>query len=528
MRIVSRWRRRGRRASVHLAALGLAVAPGSLTAQARGGDSTAAAVRTTGALQDAPISRATYQLGPGDVLDVAILGALNRVFTVSVSPDGTVLLPAMGLQNVSGLTIDRAERSIRELVLRFYREVTVRVSLAQVRAFKVFLVGDVPNPGVRPATAVTRVSELVPAGAGGLQRRNVLLRRASGDTVSVDLVRFAQTGDLRDNPVLREGDALILPTVDETVQIYGRVHFPGVYEHRPGETLADLLQVANGGGPLPSNAADTIRMSRFTGRQEREVRTLTVAEATGAAGTALRVQPFDAFFVPAVANYKVQRIATIGGQVVRPGAYPIRPETTTVRNLVAMAGGFTPEASLVDATLHRVPRGTGSAQARQLEAIPPELLSSDERRILQARARSDPNAVVIDFRALFEAGRAALDHPLESGDSIDVPVRQTGVVVLGAVRTPGIVPFALGRTLSDYVQLAGGYGRRADRRNQTVLKAQLGNLVDSRDVRSIDAGDQIVVPYREPTRYWQRAQQVVTTVAGTVLTIVSLKELLNL
>ena len=495
-----------------------------------------ASVFGAGPLLDAPVSRTAYRIGPGDVLDVALLGDLSRVSPVVVTPEGTVLIPGVGLVRVLGANIDEAERRIRDAVLRYYRNVDVRVSLAQVRSFKVYVVGDVVSPGVRNANAGTRVSEILPDAPADatVKHRNIVLRRASGDSLSIDLLRFRQTGDLSANPTLREGDAVIVPTIDQTVQVYGRVSFPGPYEFRRGETLAELLTVANGAGPFPADAADTIRVTRFVGPEQRDIRAFSRAQATGADGARFVLQPADAVFVPRVANFRVQKTAAVVGQVLRPGTYPIRPETTTVRDLVALAGGFTTEASVADAILRRVPQGSDVQGARQLASVPQDLLSNGERRILQARAQGDTTRVVIDFQSLFARGAAgggALDQTLESGDSLTVPVRRTGVTVLGAVINPGIVPYAPGQGVPYYVRLAGGYARRADRGGQGVLKASDGGRAaarDVRDVRTIDAGDQLVVPFRERSRALQNFQTVATivgTVTGTILSLYTLRQL---
>ncbi|HEX8692070.1 MAG TPA: SLBB domain-containing protein [Longimicrobium sp.] len=517
----------------------LAAQTGADTARARAGAPAAAAVQIpslplpAGPLLDAPVSRAEYRLGAGDVVDVAIFGDYNRVERLPVTPEGTLVVAELGVARVLGLNLDQAEERVRALVYRFYRNVDVTLTLSQVRTFKVFVVGDVAQPGVRAASAVTRVSEIVPPISGGgtgaeVHRRNVVLRRASGDSVPVDLARFLQAGDLSANPTLREGDALVVPTIDRTVQVYGRVQFPGIYEYRPGETLAEFLAVANGGGGFPANAADSIRLSRFVSAGARDIRTLPREAAFGPEGRALVLQPFDAIFVPALANYMVQRTATVLGQVVRPGTYPIRHDTTTVRELVAMAGGFTPEASLVDATLTRQPPPTQGEAVRRLQAIPPELLSDDERRILQVRLAADPTVVVLDFQRLFAEGNDALDQPLQSGDVLTVPVRRTGVTVLGAVLQPGIVPYAPGRDVHYYVNLAGGYSRRADWKDTEVLRARSGSRADLREVRAVDAGDQIVVPFarrRDPLQTLQTLQGVVTVVTGLLLTAFSIERI---
>lgn len=477
-------------------------------------------------LLDAPISRTEYILGPGDVVDVSIFGALNRLHSISVTPEGTLVIPGIGVARVLGLNLDQAQVRVRDLVFREYRNVEVNLTLAQVRTFKVFVLGDVPAPGVRAASSATRVSEVVPGvGGNGVVRRNVLLRRASNDTVKVDLVRFLQTGDLSANPTLREGDALVVPTVDETVQVFGRVAFPGTYEYRQGESLAQLLSITNGGRDFPSDAADSVRLTRFVNREQREFHVFSRAEALGAAGRGFLLQPFDAVYIAALANFKQQRTATIQGQVVRPGTYPIRPDTTTVRDLVMMAGGFTPEASLVDATLRRQPQAGGAAGLRQLQNTPTEALSRTEQQILQIRSQGDQTNVVIDFPTLFAGGRDAYNQTLESGDLLTVPRRRNEVIVLGAVPQPGMVRHAPGRDVNDYIALAGGYSRQANRGDVVILKAKLGTRIDAREARSVDPGDQIIVPFRDRRQLAQTLQTVgtvVTTVTSIILAVIAI------
>jgi protein involved in polysaccharide export with SLBB domain len=482
-------------------------------------------------LLDTPVSRTQYTLGPGDVLTLSMFGNVNRLETLPVTPDGTVVIPSVGVLRVLGLNLDAAQARVRDLVLRLYRDVDVNLTLSRARLFKVFVVGDVPEPGLRIASPATRVSEVVPPiGNNGVVRRNVLIRRASGDTVDVDLVRFRQTGDLDANPPIREGDAVVVRAIDQTVHVFGRVHFPGRYEYREGESLAGFLSIINGSRDFPSNAADTIRLTRFINENQREFYTFSRAEALGPQGQEFILQPFDALYIAALSNFKRQRTAMIQGQVLRPGTYPIQPGVTTVRDLVALAGGFTPDASLTDATLQRHPEGAEGEGARELQNIPPEFLSEDERRILQIRARGGETNVVIEFEKLFAEGQDVYDQALESGDVLRVPERRSGVGVLGAVLQPGLVEYVPGQTIEFFVARAGGYGERADRNDIVVLKAKLDTRMNPKDVTSIDPGDKIIVPFRERRTFLERvaaANSVITTISGVVLTIVGLDRLFD-
>lgn len=476
-----------------------------------------------GPLLDAPVSRSAYVLGPGDRLEISVFGEFNRIFSVPVSPEGSIVLPGIGITRVLGLNLDQAEQRVRQSASRLFRNVDVRLTLAQVRAFKVYVVGSVASPGMRTATAATRVSEVVGdlAGGGGARGRNITLRRASGDSVSVDLIRFVQTGDVSANPTLREGDAVVVPSPDERVQVFGRVRYPGVYEFRPGESLADLLNVANGGAGFPADAADTVRVVRFTGPQSTTQLAFSREEAAGARGRAFVLRPFDGVYVAALSNFMEQKTAAVTGQVRRPGTYPIRPDTTTVRDLVQMAGGFTEQASLVDATLHRQP---GQRVRDELSTIPPELLSSQDRRIVQVRSAADSSSVVIDFTRLATPGTPAYSQTLRAGDVVTVPVRRAEVSVLGAVRNPGLIAYNAGTSVAQYLAAAGGTTRRADRRHAVVLRARTGARLTLREAGSVEPGDAVIVPFREERSTLttiQLVSAIASTITGAVLAAVA-------
>jgi polysaccharide export outer membrane protein len=468
--------------------------------------------------------------GPGDVLQIAIFGEFDQLYQQEVAPEGSLLVPRMGIVEVLGLTLDQAQERVSGLVARYYRSAGVSLTLARVRSFKVFLLGDVDDPGVRVASSATRVSEMVPlTREDGTLHRNVVVTRTGGETVRVDLARFVQTGDLSHNPLLREGDVLLVPSIDKTVQVLGPVTFPGTYEYREGETLGELLRVATGGTGFAANAADSVKLSRFNSDSETTIYTFHRADATGARGLEFPLQPFDAIYIPEVSNFRQQKTATVRGQVRRPGTYPIRPDTTTVRQLVEMAGGFTSQASLVNSSLRRRRAETNVAGgALSLESIPPEFLSDRDRRILQSISYTETNNVVVDFQTLFAGGVDAYDQTLRHGDFLDVPEASQEVLVAGAVIQPGIVGHIPGQPIDYFIELAGGFSQNADAGDLVVLRARSGARVGRRDVQEVEPGDQIVVPFEEPRTlldWLQLTQGVVGTVSGVILTIIGMSQL---
>ena len=476
-------------------------------------------------LIDVPIRRTEYRVGPGDVIGIAIFGAVNRQMHLGVNPEGILVIPRIGLVRVQDLTVEEAESEIREAVFEQLRNVEVFVTLTEVRRFNVFVLGHVPQAGVRSASAVTRVSELLADLPEPSAHRRITIRRANGDSVSVDLARFTLLGDLDANPMLREGDAVIVPAIDERVRAFGRVPFPGAYEYVPGETLAEFLTLVMGGQEWLSDAADSVRLARFVGTRAREVRVISTADAVGSMGQQIRLQPFDAVYVPSRSNYMEQHFAEAQGQVVHPGTYPIEPGITTVSELLAMAGGLTEQASLAAATLRRTVIRRDQAEVTELERMPPELLSEVERGILEIESRGDATNVVVDFEALLQRGESALDQPLQPGDVLFVPRLRNDVVVLGAVHQPGIVPYSGGDGVAHYVRLAGGFSDLADRGDIVVLKGKLGTRLSAREAGALDPGDTVIVPFRERRTFieWmQDISSIVTPITALVLTVIAL------
>jgi polysaccharide export outer membrane protein len=476
-----------------------------------------------GSLLDRKIDRAQYILGPGDRLILSVFGYRNQVFPLTVTPEGTVVVPTVGIVSVDGLSVEEAERAARSRVNRFFPDSEVELSLSGVRSFNLFVVGAVDDPGIRSATAVTRVSEVAPATSEGAILRSTRIRR--GDrTLPIDLTRFLQTGDLRFNPFVREGDVIQIPIVDHTVTVAGEVPYPGTYEYLPKETLADVLRVANGGESFLTRAADTLFIMRFTNDPRGEIIEIPRQEAIGPRGQAMVLHPFDAIFVPTVSRYMRTTQAAIQGEVVRPGRYPIRSEISTVRNLIDMAGGFTHQASTTELLLKREVSIVTDSMTNPLNVIPREILTPDERRILQVTAQNDANVSVIDIRSSPET----LDLPLKEGDALLVPQRREEIIVMGAVARPGLVIHRPGESIDGVVERAGGYVRRADRGDVVVLRTRAGTQLHRSEVEVVQPGDRIVVPFRKHSTFLERvqtAQGVINTFSGLVLTVVGLERL---
>ncbi len=225
----------------------------------------AALVAASGAAAQAAES---YLLGAEDVLSVTVWEHPELSRTVAVRADGTITLPPLGDLPAAGKTAAGLARDIESRVygtLRFTTQATVAVIAFNSR--KVYLAGQVASPGRYGFEEIPGLVDLL-GSAGGLNTTADLsairiLRRRDGaetQTMTVDLSRAMQTGDLAAVPKLEPGDMVFVPgtpggtatgqsVIGGGVYVMGEVLRPGAYALAPGMDLLQLLAVAGGLGP---------------------------------------------------------------------------------------------------------------------------------------------------------------------------------------------------------------------------------------------------------------------------------------
>jgi polysaccharide export outer membrane protein len=192
----------------------------------------------------------SYPLGPGDEVELEVVGETTMSGTFRVGPDGAVEVPFAGRVPVAGFTVEEATRALTahlgSTVLR-RPQVVLRVARAASREVEVS--GGVSKPGMYPlADGVVTVRALV-VRAGGLldlsATRAEIHRDAAGGTrtvVEVDLERIYK-GDPGADVPLQPGDRVYVPP-PASVYVDGQVAKPGALAYRDGMTILQAIAQA--------------------------------------------------------------------------------------------------------------------------------------------------------------------------------------------------------------------------------------------------------------------------------------------
>ena len=428
-----------------------------------------------------------YKLGAGDVLVLILTGDVELAYTLQVTREGFVLIPQVGQVFVSNLTLDQLRDMLYARLGRVYSGVkrganaTTKfdISVANVRANQAYVVGEVSQPGAYQLSSLGTVLTALYAAGGVTERadmRQVELRRGGKTIATFDLYDYLIHGDTRTDLRLETGDVVFVPVHGTRAEIEGAVVRPYVYELKPNETLADLIQAA--GGFRPNAELRRIAVHRLLPGPERgpgappraviDVALRPVRRDQGAvrpgedptAGMvipSLGLQDGDSVVVDSVLALGGQYFVAVAGMVTKPGMYPWR-EGMTLRDLVVLARGPKVGAYLKEAEIARLPEERSKGQLATTVRVPLDSTYLLDRDSL-GRYVGPPGVAV--------PAAGAPEVPLQPYDNVLILKQpewdfQRTVVVVGEVRYPGTYSLRTKTDrLADLIERAGGLTRQA-------------------------------------------------------------------
>ena len=270
-----------------------------------------------------------YVVGPGDTLAIDVWGGVSQRMFRTVDRSGRVSLPEAGPVLVSGRTLGEVQDNVQQLLRTQFRDVSADVSLSKLRTVRVYVVGDVAEPGAYDISSLSTPLNALFA-AGGVTPNGSLrtLQHFRGQQLveEVDSYDLLLHGVRSDMKRLENGDTLRVPPIGPQVTIDGMVRRPAIYELHGETSLADALELA--GGILPAAALQHIEVQRLEAHQKHTMLNVEVSPNNDAAGVAaqlaaFKIQDGDAIHIFPIAPYNESAVY-LQGHVLRPGRYSYR------------------------------------------------------------------------------------------------------------------------------------------------------------------------------------------------------------
>ena len=200
------------------------------------------------AVGDLPLPN-DYKISLRDQFTVILSGSKDAIFNLNVKLDGTILFPELGAISVVGLSLKDVKDKLSQLIEQSYIGVNIDISIQNLSAKKITIVGAVKTPGtylINPFSTITGAL----AYSGGISEigslRDIKLIRNNEEIFSFDLYDLLIRGDRSKDLTIEAGDTLLINSASQFVEISGAVKRPAIYEILEGETIKDIVDFALG------------------------------------------------------------------------------------------------------------------------------------------------------------------------------------------------------------------------------------------------------------------------------------------
>ncbi len=168
-------------------------------------------------LQPAAAAETTYQIQPGDVLQVSVWKEPDLQAELLVRPDGGVSFPLAGDLHVGGLSVTAVSEAIAERIKRYVPDPMVTVVTKQIGGNRIYVVGKVNRPGEFTFSRPVDVMQALSLASGATPYADLsdirILRRENGKQIAIrfDYTDVENGKSLDRNIVLKSGDTVVVP-----------------------------------------------------------------------------------------------------------------------------------------------------------------------------------------------------------------------------------------------------------------------------------------------------------------------------
>ncbi|MBI4722958.1 MAG: SLBB domain-containing protein [Candidatus Stahlbacteria bacterium] len=401
-----------------------------------------------------------YVLGPDDEIIINIWGKVQETIKVKIDRDGKIILPKAGVIYLLGLEFEKAQELITKQLNTYYSNIEVNITLGRLKSIKVFLLGNVTQPGSYTISSLSTVFHAL-HNAGGPTRLGSMRNIEVNTHKKIDLYDLLLYGNKETDYPLSSGDIIYVHQIGKVVGIAGSVKRPAIYEVKDTETLKDIIEMA--GGITSIGYLKQIQIERIKEHEHKVVLDLkfTTTNEFNTKAAEFRLQDGDLILISPIISDK-HNYVSIKGNIQRPGNYELKPGMR-IKDLIEEADGLYPGTYFERAEVSRFK----TKKIRETIPINLELALKDD---------TTHNLQLMEW-----------DEVTIYTETDIFPVYS--VKINGAVCKPGEYTLTPNMTIEDLIFRAGGLFPTADLEYSELYKM---NQRKKQEVRSIDLQDSIV------------------------------------
>ena len=455
-----------------------------------------------------------YRVMEGDQVSVHAWGSveINNIFTVD--GQGNIFIPGIGPVKVAGVRNASLSDAVRAKIKETYiNSFQVYTNLVTAQPVLVYVTGAVNHPGRYaglPSDSVLFFLDL----AGGVDPalgsyRRIEVMRGSRRLASIDLYDFLLNGKIP-SVQFRDGDTVLVRKRGPVVELSGDVARDALVEltdkSRNGK---DLLTVLPGDAGTASASvtgfrqgrpfSDTLTIDEFRSfRLEDGDR--VVLSGAGLSPTILVNIEGEHLGAPVMAVRRGARLVDVLNHIQVDSDLADTDAVHIRRPSVARA-----QRDAINDALFRLERDALLSLSDSAGEVAIRVQEADLTQRFVERARNiDPLGRVVTSRDGVQQ-----NIPLESGDTVVIPVRSSVVRISGQVTLAQAVTYQPDWTIEDYIQQSGGFADRADQEKLLLMKPSAQAVIVTDLGTTVEPGDEILVMPRIDNKTIQNASDII-------------------
>jgi polysaccharide export outer membrane protein len=167
---------------------------------------------------EVPADSDSYVIGAEDVLYIHVWGEEKTLSKqVAVRIDGKISMPLVDEIQAAGLTPLKLKGKLTERLKDFVDTPNITVIVMEMNSFKVYVSGQVRNPGVLRLRAETSLVQAISMVGGFTEWANqskiIVIRKENGKDrrFTINYKKIVKGDDLSSNILLKAGDTIIVP-----------------------------------------------------------------------------------------------------------------------------------------------------------------------------------------------------------------------------------------------------------------------------------------------------------------------------
>jgi len=460
----------------------------------------------------------TYTISVGDKVGLRLYGGFEFHGDLVVDVQGNVFVPKVGPVKLLGVKNRDVNQVVGDAVRRvFKKNVSVYASLGGAEPVKIFVTGFVHKAGLFAGHSSDSVLFFLDQ-AGGIDSArgsflDVKVLRGGELYQTINLYDFILSGSMPQFQ-LADGDTIVVSPVLSQAAVAGEVQNANLFEFE-GETInaVVLMKLAR-----PQPQATHFRISR-NNRAKTQVEYLPLEKAADVNVNRGDVIEVTSDKMPGTISVRVEGETNSPQEFVL--TYGARLSDLLAR--VEMGANAQPEAiQLMRRSVQLRQKEMLEAQLRALES---SVLTARSNTRNEAELRKSEAELILQWveraRKVEPRGQVSLagassrdDILLEPGDVIRIPRISNLVMVHGDVLFPSAMAFQGGRTVEDYIGLAGGFTQSKGNTNVLLLRRDgtfqkvKRSVLNSKRVE-LNPGDEIFVLPRVATKHVQIATDII-------------------